>query len=370
MNIFVNATAADVGGLKSIVDHFLTHISKSEEENTYYIFVSNDHFNTFKSEKIIIINTNSKKWIKRLLWDSNGMKRWANKNNIIPNQIISLQNTAVNFKNVNQIIYLHTPIPFVEYEWKLTKKNQRKLWFYKNIYPFFIKLFLNNNCSIVVQANWLKKRVSSRMKVSENRIFVIKPDFSLKQEDIDMLLNVDSNRKSSDQISMFYPAIDYVYKNHLTILKALKKLKDENNSLYQKLVFVITVDEQSDTYKYAKQLGIEDAIKFLGKVPFSEIVKEYKRSNFVLFPSYIETAGLPLLEAAYFKKLIICSDEVYARELIGDYKGVHFTPSLNVDEWKRKIEHHAEANIPLYEYTINKSANSWDQLLKLVKKGD
>ncbi|URT70589.1 glycosyltransferase [Cytobacillus firmus] len=371
MKIFVNATAADVGGLKSIVEHFLAHISQNGYGNVYYVFVSNDQFDTYSNETIKLIKVNSKKWIKRIVWDFSGMKHWAIKNNIKPDQIVSLQNTPVNYKKIDQIIYLHTPLPFVNYQWNIFKRTERKLWFYKNIYPFFIKLFWNEKCKIVVQANWLKTRVTHMLKIDKSKVFVIKPDFSLKEELESRNGKLEyKNKKLEEEIFMFYPAIDYLYKNHLTIFKALKLIKKNNPQLYNKLKFVITVNKNTETYQYARELGIESAVEFIGRVPFPQIIREYKRCKFVLFPSYIETAGLPLLEAAYFNKLIICADELYSKELIGDYEGINFIPAFDVNEWKNMIEYFAEVDIEPFKYEIQSINSSWEEFMLLIKKGD
>jgi len=75
------------------------------------------------------------------LW---GLKKWSLKNHIKANLVISFQNTGIRYYNdIKQLIYLHQSIPFSEgVNWDFFNKNERILWFYKNIYKKIIGIFL------------------------------------------------------------------------------------------------------------------------------------------------------------------------------------------------------------------------------------
>ncbi|OXS79115.1 glycosyltransferase [Domibacillus enclensis] len=360
MIIFVNATAADKGGLKTIVDQFLTFIKNKNDSNTYYVFVSTEQYIDFNFKGIKVLNVNKKRWIKRIIWDSYGLKRWSERNDIIPDKIISLQNTTVNYsEKVEQIVYLHTPIPFVNHKWKFFKKNELKLWLYKNIYPYFITFYKNQNTFFIVQTNWLKKALNKKLNINLENIKVIRPNVEIEKNMDEKIINFKKGNKTK---VFFYPAMDYVYKNHTVLLEALKIIEDIDCELYRQIKITFTLDDKSDVFIKAERLGLTQKIKFLGNIPFSEVLKNYSKADAVLFPSYIETFGLPLIEAANYSKKIICADEEYSREVIGKYKGASFVNSMSANEWAKEIIHFckSENNNELYNYEFSNLSDTWE----------
>ncbi|MED4013705.1 glycosyltransferase [Priestia aryabhattai] len=360
MIIFVNATAAsEIGGLKTIVDQFIDSIKYYDNKNTYYIFVSPNYTYSDKVLNCNFIEIEAKATLQRLKWDYFGMRKWAKFNSIFPDKIISLQNTGVLFNKVEQIIYLHTPIPFVKYNWNFFKKNERRLWFYKNIYPYFIKTTLNKNTSLVVQSNWLKSTVSAFLNISEKRVVVNVPTIHEESN----TKNVFSNR-SGDKNLYFYPAADYKYKNHDIIIDALKLLKKNNFNRYEDIEVIFTLDKKSHVYELAMNAGVVDKVTFTGKLDKKQMIHMYQISHAILFPSYVETFGLPLIEAAALGKTIYCSEEKYSHEVVGEYKGVKFIKPFEPEQWERAFSDDYQEH-PVFKG--NQSYESWKELFRRIK---
>lgn len=73
-------------------------------------------------------------------------------------------------------------------------------------------------------------------------------------------------------------------------------------------------------------------------LPFEEVNEYYKKTDVLLFPSTLETWGLPITEFKSFQKPIILSKLPYAFETLGEYdKGIFFDP-LNANELSQKME--------------------------------
>lgn len=357
--IFVNATAATSGGALTILNQFIESIDKNDKQ--YYIFTSID-LKKFESDNIKIINNiSAKKWIKRLKWDFYGMKKWSKKNKIYPDLIISLQNTGVIFnKNIPQIIYLHQPIPFTPIKWSLFRKDERIYWIYKNLYDKIIKFTINNNTTIVVQSEWLKKAASKKLKFSEDKIYVFKPNLSNIDAEKVEKIDVDKNK-----YHIFYPAAGHKYKNHEIILNTLKKLKENNNDIYIDLLIHFTLDKESYIGKVAKEMRVQDSICFESYTSYNKTLSLYKVSDLVLFPSYVETLGLPLVEAAQFGIPILVSDLEYSREIIGQYNGATFLTYNNPQEWAEAIKFNFLNRECKFKSNF-KATNEWDKFFDLV----
>ena len=92
---------------------------------------------------------------------------------------------------------------------------------------------------------------------------------------------------------------------------------------------MLTIDER-DLPKDCKGLieGIAGNIEFLGSISHAEVMKLYCRAVLV-FPSYIETYGLPLKEASLCGAPIICADRPFSREILEEYNSRSYFPPFD-----------------------------------------
>ena len=370
--VFVNATATTEGGALTILKQFLEGISIFSNKNIYYyIFCSLKDIKIYESKYISIVNNiKGKKWVDRIKWDLWELKKWSKKKDIRADLIISFQNTGVKYYNdVKQLIYLHQSIPFYRsIKWSFFKKDERYLWFYKNVYKKIIKYSLKYNSYIVVQTEWMKNAVIQEFNWNSSKIAVIKPD--LKNILIEKIPNIDFK---DGKFHIFYPANTAVYKNHKLILRVIKYIKDNHAEIYNNLMMHFTFNANIDNItnniliNYMKNLKINDHINLEGKLSYERVLSFYKSCNLTLFPSYIESFPLPLIEAAAFGLPILVSDLDYAREVIGDYKGAKFLDYKDVKLWAENIIDLYNKRIKYKPYNINYET-SWKDFFKLIEK--
>lgn len=353
--ILVNATSATMGGSLTILNQFISNIDKSDKEKVYYIFVPCNYTEITTSSNVNIIKIDAKSYIKRSIWDLYGIRRWIKKEKIKPSLIISLQNTGVYIRNVNQIVYLHQSIPYVRnISWSFFKKDERKLWFYKYIYRYIVKFSITKKTYIIVQSSWMKDELI-REGYKESNIIVSKP--TINDIDIKTINPIDKEYKY-----IFYPASDYKYKNHTIIIEAVKKLVD--NSDFKNIKIVFTCNKESYLYKKVISEGLQDYFEFIGNVPYEKVLSLYKGCKAVVFPSYIETYGLPLIEASLFGKKIAVSDCEYSREVLKGYKLAEYVKSDDIKEWGEKIMLILD-DYDLSPYKIERSSG-WNSVFELI----
>lgn len=223
--IVVNNPAAKESGALTILKNFLETIYKNKCKNRFYVFVSLEELKKYEKENVKIIVIGKQNFKQRILWDNFGLKNYLSKNNINPDLFISLQNTGVNLpQKIPQILYYHQPLPISEKKWSFTKKAERKYWFYKNIYPVFIKQYLSRIKKVIVQTAWIKEGFSKKFNYELNNILIEKP--ILKTPNIEDVKIISKNK-----FRIFYPATPLIYKNHKLIIEALGELKRENPNL-------------------------------------------------------------------------------------------------------------------------------------------
>jgi len=370
--VFVNATAAIKGGALTILKQFLEGIPEySNKEELYYLFCSSAEVKTYKRENIKIINNiRENNWLNRIRWDLYGLKKWSKRKGIKADLIISFQNTGVfYYNNVKQLIYLHQSIPFSEtIHWKFFCKNERLLWFYKNIYKKLIRLTLKSNSYIVVQTEWMKNAVIEQFNWNSKKISVIKPN--IKNIAVEKIPKIDF---IDNKFHLFYPANSAVYKNHELIINALKYIKDNQPEIYKNIILHFTLEGTLNNSRSAllvnliKDLQVDEQIKYEGKMPYERVLSFYKSCDLMLFPSYIETFGLPLIEAASFGMPILAAEMNYAREVMGDYEGVKFLDHKDSKLWAENIIDLYNKRIKYTPYNIHYET-SWKDFFELIEK--
>lgn len=370
--IFVNATATTEGGALTILRQFLERIATYSNKNMYYyIFCSLDELGSYESKNIKVVNNiKGKKWLDRIKWDLYGLKSWSKKKDIRADLIISFQNTGVRYyKDIKQLIYLHQSIPFAEnINWDFFNKNERILWFYKNIYKKIIKYSMKDNSYIVVQTEWMRNAVIKQFNWDSSKIFVIKPD--LVKISIEEISNLEFKDK---KFHIFYPANKVIYKNHELIIRALRYIKDQKKKIYDNLMIHFTIDDNLGNDRndaiinLIRDLKVNDHIKLEGKLSYKTVLSFYKSCDIMLFPSYIESFPLPLIEAASFGLSIFVADLPYAREVMVDYEGVKFLDYKDAKLWAKNIILLYNNRVRYKPYYFNYET-SWKDFFKLIDK--
>lgn len=356
--IIVNASALRTSGALTILLQFVSEIPN--DNNLYYVFVHKSVIISETKDNVVIVYVDKTSFIERFMWDLFGLRKWLKNNKLIPDIAISLQNT--NFRvdvDCPNFVYYHQPIPFYDYKWNVCHKKERNLWFYKNIYPFFVKLLINNHTQFFVQLNYIKDHFSKRFQINKERIHVVFPKVNLKE------VEKRSNclKLNSENIKLFYPATSESYKNHKLLFEVLKTIDSE---ISRKVDLYLTNNANEFEFNYQFQ-NIE--VNFIGKVPFSEIQWLYNNVDCLVFPSYMETLGLPLIEAASCGLKIIASDLPYAREVLMGYNGVSFAKYNSVDEWSDLIL--SELNnqvLQKYEKLVISDRMGWSDFFSIINK--
>jgi glycosyltransferase involved in cell wall biosynthesis len=81
----------------------------------------------------------------------------------------------------------------------------------------------------------------------------------------------------------------------------------------------------ADLRRIVESLRLETRVRFLGNVPYQEILRYYRGAVALVFPSLIETFGHPLLEAMLAGTPIVAADIPAFHEIAGD-AALYFSP--------------------------------------------
>jgi glycosyltransferase involved in cell wall biosynthesis len=368
--ILINATATRSSGALTILKDCIYYLeSFSEDKMEYHLCTVIDDFDFSKNVRIHKIRPQS--WLERIRWDNGGLQKWCRRNKLEPDLIISLQNTSTRYVSerkelVPQLVYYHQPLPLISYTWNIFNRQEFILFLYAHFYYFFV--IKNNQSSYyVVQLSYIRKLFLEKFKkVRREDVFVIRPNNPL----IDAS-DIPEVFLEHDLFTFFYPATALKYKNHKILIQALILLKEKYSSVLHNIRIIFTVETLGlKLMKMIKKYDLSNNIQLIGKKSYNEILSYYKSVDALLFPSQIETFGLPLVEAACFGLPIIAADLPYAHEVLENYPDKKFVDPENKDGWANIIRNYKrfEKMFPIAHPDACANKNSWGTFFNLAEK--
>lgn len=342
--ILVVDTAASEGGALTVLQDFYKAVATSSMDLEWIFLVSGPYVEE-KDNIRVIVNPSLKNHVNRLIFDYITGQYFVKKIN--PDIIFSLQDTVIRGTDVPRVLYLHQPVPFQSsYKFSFIKKNERYMAVVQYLLGWIIKCSIRRVNRVIVQTKWMKKAVISQCKIPEDNIVHIYPTVNKVNEENFCLYHVTNN--------FFYPTSNTYYKNIRTLLDACRML-DEEGLVYR---LNITID------------GVNtNKINYLGKISREEVYKNYQNSCLV-FPSYIETFGYPLIEAKKHGAIILVSDCEFSHELLDDYPNVYFFDPFKTQELYSLMRKVISGNIKRKKCAAKKKVedmNSWEEVIRVLR---
>jgi len=135
---------------------------------------------------------------------------------------------------------------------------------------------------------------------------------------------------------IFYPANTWRHKNHISLIRALKTVREKNDI---SIALVCTGQKCADHYpdlkSEVKKLGLEKHVFFTGYIPEEDVRVLLKKASLVVIPTLYEAGSFPLMEAMAYEVPVICSDVTSLPDTIGDRRFV-FDPK-DIDQIAERI---------------------------------
>lgn len=180
---------------------------------------------------------------------------------------------------------------------------------------------------IIVSAGFTKDCLVERYGISSEKIQVIHTGYAPRYrviDDQDRLQQI-RHKYGLERPFLYYPAATWPHKNHRNLLKALAILMEQHGFDGELLLTGIAMQSQETVVAEIQQLGLANRVKLLGYLPADELPMLYNLARMLVFPSFFEGFGIPLVEAMACGCPIICAESSSLPEVAGD-AGVLFNP--------------------------------------------
>ncbi len=281
---------------------------------------------------------------------------------------MSLHDITPNVYAKIRAVYCHNPSPFYRPPIRNLLFNYKE-YLFSLFYKYLYKINIHKNNYIVVQQQWLKTAFSRMFEINDEQIIVSKPIEQYNQSKISQHITTNNAIKT-----FLYPAFPRTFKNFEIICKACEIL--ENKGIKN---FMVTITLSGKENSYAKNIYSKykhlNTVKFAGLISPQQMSEEYNKTDCLIFPSMLETWGLPISEFSVYDKPMIIADLPYAHETSeGSQKVAFFNPN-NDKELADKINNVIDNNLQEFKNVPKKendalTVTSWDQLFSIILKND
>ena len=218
---------------------------------------------------------------------------------------------------------------------------------YLYLYRILFFLFLKNSDNLIVQTHTMKRIVKDKLK-NQN---VYLEDKYWRNLEISNFFNGLNNTKNKNikeikkpifnlmesKFTFFYPSAFYPYKNHKNLIYAFKEITE---TFGNKIQLILTLSKEELPYSMQNF----NFIFCIGKLNIIDIHQIYKRVDYLIFPSLLESLGLPLIEAKMYDLPVICSRRDYVFDVCKPL--LTFDPE-NIDEIRKSIQEAVKKKITL-----------------------
>ncbi len=359
-NIVVSAINLTEAGPLTVLEECLQSLS-ADFSDAYNIIALVHKKNVLKANENIIFYefpAAKKSWILRIYYEYFYFRYFSKKMN--PYLWLSLHDITPNVYAQKLAVYCHNPSPFYKLSFSEAVLDP-KFALFNSFYQWLYRINLKKNNYVIVQQEWIRERFKKIFGV--NNIIVAYPSVSASAE-MPGIIPEKIGKKT-----FFYPAFPRVFKNFDVICEAASILV--NKGIDDFFVY-LTIDGTENSYarSLVRKFGHIKQLKFLGRLSREKVGEYYKNTDCLIFPSKLETWGMPITEFKKYSKPIMLSDLEYAHETLGDYEKAKFFDPYDPNELSRLMNEFMK-NTLVFDKVEGKNieppfAANWRELFNLL----
>lgn len=363
-NLVISGINLYQGGTLSIYYDCLDALIDSRIYEDYNVtaFVHKEELFRKYQDKITIIQLplSRKSYLFRLYYEYIYFYFYSRKRSI--DIWISIHDMTPNVKSGRLYTYCHNPTPFLKPD-KRIKKFNKSVYYMSKFYKYLYRINIKRNSYVIVQQDWMRQEFKKMYHIQN--IIVARP--VLKGSFNASTMHVTATDTNRDKI-FIYPAVGRPFKNFEIICEAAKEL--ESRKMPFKVAFTIDGTENKYTAYLREKYGHLKAIQWIGFQSRDMLFEWYAKSDCMIFPSLLETWGLPISEYASFHKPMLLAELPYTHETVGLYDAcAFFNPYSKVDLAQKMEEVILERFCPTGNNPMPCElpvADNWTELLQFM----
>jgi glycosyltransferase involved in cell wall biosynthesis len=283
------------------------------------VFVHDRRLLSAARARLIEIPHTKRSWRLRILVEYRRFRQYAR--TLQPDLWVSLHDMSPDVGAVPQVVYCHNPVAFH----RLTLREaffQPTLLVFRLAYAWLYRINLHRNRAVIVQQSWLRDEFRRWVRPGTQIIVahpVVPATFTMASR---------SRATDSQRATFLYPTLPRPYKNVELICHAVEKLESAGGWHSEVL---ITLEGTENRYArwLLRRVRSLNSVRLIGRQSAEQMRERYLEADCLLFPSRLETWGLPITEAKSHGLPMFVANLPYARETVGDYESADF---IDIDD--------------------------------------
>lgn len=335
--------------------------------NDEYILFKNFDFNDYdvlkkhSNIKIVNINVSKNSSLKNILWHQWNFQKLQKKYQCdvayIPNFSLLLWKRIPTIVTIHDLIEFNVPNKF----------SKLRMMYRKVIDPLMVK----NSTFITSVSECSKRDIIKFCNANPKKIQVIpnaadRTRFKLYDEFV-VTACLDKYGLKNKGYCLFVGTIDYPGKNIMSALEAYVSLKKKYR-IQEKMVIVGKKGFNSEViYDFVNNSEYKDDIIFTGYLSDEDLPLIYSGAKVMIYLSYYEGFGLPVLEAMSCGIPVVCSNTSCFPEVIGDIPvGVSPTSIPDIEETMYRLISDSEYSSEIAKHCYKRAELfSWKKAAKM-----
>jgi glycosyltransferase involved in cell wall biosynthesis len=266
-----------------------------------------------------------------------------------------------------QAVYCHNPSPF--YKPRLRQALWEPGFFLFCLgYRYLYRLNIHANERVIVQQDWIRQAFQQMFGLTNvvvaHPITQPKPTVAMHQRPENTQI-----RQDVDSAVFLYPALPRVFKNFEVVCEAAKNLYETGHHNFELRLTISGKESRYAAYIFQRYSHVP-TIRFIGRQSQQAMAAQYEQATAVVFPSKLETWGLPISEAKAHGKPILLANLPYAHEALGTYDQAGFFNPDDAQELSRLMAREMSGKAlytnNLESPTAEPFAPDWDKLIQLL----
>lgn len=363
--IVVSAVNIRKGGTLTILRNCLEYLSGLAQSGNYRVvaLVHKKDLACYPGIEYIELPWTIKNWVLRLWCEYVTM--YGISKQLSPVYLwLSLHDTTPNVKAERRAVYCHNPFSFYPWKWKDLFLNYHIVcfaWFTKYIY----KINLHKNFRILVQQQWLRENFIRMFHLPRQKVVVTLP---AKVNPVPQTMKV---APGTSVYTFLYPSYGDIHKNFELLCRAAASLENEMGIGKFRVMLTLSGKENKYTRMLYKRWGKTSSLEFAGFMDKQRLYDTYARADCLVFPSKVETWGLPISEYAELGKPMLLADLPYTHETAAGSKQTAFFALNDADGLKdymrRLVSHDTSFLSAVPELDIEPPQSStWGELFDIL----
>jgi glycosyltransferase involved in cell wall biosynthesis len=336
MHIAINALSARTGGGATYLSRLIAYLREVDPKNTYYIFVTRaNHAKiiAFDDPRFRAIEVRSLGLLHRLLYEQFALPVFLKRLNI--DTVYSPAEVAPLLAQCAVVLGIQNPNIYYDVDIQRTVNERLRLWTLRQL----ARASAQKADRIIFVSNTARQDITARLKADPAKTRAIHHGVEFSQF---------QQAERAETAACAEPWVitgKYIlclsglarHKNIEVLIRAYAAL-DRDLRVQYKLVIAGRKTPPYGTALTAlvQQLGLGQRVVFTGEIPHENVPVIYQGACLFVLPSFLETFGIPLVEAMASGLPVIASNASAIPEVMGD-AGLLFDPR-DADDLRMKME--------------------------------